>query len=67
MTAAQFELLGEAEAESILTWRFDALARAGYQSGDALMLATRIEVDLHAATDLLGRGCPPETALRILL
>ena len=67
MTAAQFELLGEAEAESILTWRFDALVRAGYESGDALVLATRIEVDLHAATDLLGRGCPPDAALRILL
>jgi hypothetical protein len=67
MTAAQFALLGDAEAECILTWRFDALVRAGYESGDALVLATRVEVDLHAAADLLGGGCPPETALRILL
>jgi hypothetical protein len=67
MTAAQFELLGEVEAGSILHWRFDALVRAGYDTGDALVLATHVEVDLHTATDLLVRGCPTDTALHILL
>jgi hypothetical protein len=67
MTAAQFELLDEAQAQQILSWRFDALTRAGYEASDALVLATRVEVDLHVATDLLTRGCPVSTALRILL
>jgi hypothetical protein len=31
------------------------------------MLAVSREVDLHLATGLLARGCPPETALRILV
>jgi len=26
-----------------------------------------MDVDLHRAIDLVERGCPPETALRILL
>jgi hypothetical protein len=67
MTAAQFELLDEAQAQQILSWRFDALTRAGYDASDALVLATRVEIDLHVATNLLTRGCPVGTALRILL
>jgi hypothetical protein len=67
MTAAQFELLDEAQAQRILSWRFEALTQAGYDASDALVLATRVEVDLHMATNLLKRGCPVSTALRILL
>jgi hypothetical protein len=67
MTAAQFELIDDTEAEAILRWRFDELVRAGYDVGSALMLASHVEVDLHLATDLVRRDCPPETALRILL
>ena len=67
MTAAQFELIDDTEAEAILRWRFDELVRAGYDVGSALMLASHVEVDLHAATDIVRRGCPPDTALRILL
>jgi hypothetical protein len=67
MTAAQFEAIDETEAEAILRWRFDELMRAGYDVGSALMLASHVEVDLHNASELVGRGCPPETALRILL
>ena len=67
MTAAQFELIDETEAEAILRWRFDELVRAGYDVGSALMLASHVEVDLHAASALLRRGCPSETAARILL
>jgi hypothetical protein len=67
MTAAQFELLDEAQAQRILSWRFEALSKAGYEASDALVLATRVEVDLHVATDLLEQGCPVSTALRILL
>ena len=43
------------------------LVRAGYDFGTADLLTKRTDVDLHAATRLLRRGCPPETATRILL
>jgi hypothetical protein len=67
MTAAQFEQIDEIEAEAILRWRFEELMRAGYDIGSALLLASHVEIDLHLATSLGLRGCPPETALRILL
>jgi hypothetical protein len=67
MTAAQFELIDESEAEAILRWRFEALVRSGYDIGSALVLASHVEVDLHRATGLADHGCPADTALRILL
>jgi hypothetical protein len=67
MTAAQFEKIDETEAEAILRWRFDELVRAGFDVGSALLLASHVEVDLHDASALMRRGCPSETALRILL
>jgi hypothetical protein len=67
MTAAQFELIDETEAEAILRWRFEELVRSGYDIGSALVLASHVEVDLHDASALTRRGCPPDTALRILL
>jgi hypothetical protein len=67
MTAAQFELLDAHAAEGVLRWRFDELVRAGYDADQALILASHVEVDLHSATDLLRKGCPVATALRILL
>ncbi len=67
MTAAEFELLDESEADLVIRWRLDTLTTAGYSVEWALVLATHVEVDLHLATDLLRRGCPPETASRILL
>jgi hypothetical protein len=67
MTAAQFERLGALEAETILRWRFEELLRVGYEPGEAMILASHVDVDLHAATDLVERGCPTGTALRILI
>ena len=32
MTAAQFELLDEAQAQRILSWRFEALTKAGFDA-----------------------------------
>jgi hypothetical protein len=61
---------GEAQAgteEFVLDWRLTELIAAGYESGDALLLAAHAEVDLHLATDLPRRGCPHKTALHILL
>lgn len=67
MTAAQFEAIDETEAEAILRWRFDELVRAGYDVGPALLLASHVEIDLHDATELVHRGCPADTAVRILI
>lgn len=50
----------------MVAWRFEELLRAGYRERDAMALALETGVDLHAATDLVRRGCQPETAIRIL-
>lgn len=67
MTAAQFEVLDEIQAEGVLRWRFDELTRAGYEAEAALLVASHVDVDLHLAVDIVRSGCPVETALRILL
>ncbi len=67
MTAAQFEQLDEPEAVEVLRWRFDVLLRVGFEIEQAAVLAANVEIDLHAAEDLLRGGCPTDTALRILL
>ena len=64
-TAAQIEFTDETEA--IEAWRFEALERAGYLPSEAAELAVRHDIDLHAAVDLVGRGCPSDLALKILL
>jgi hypothetical protein len=53
--------------ELVLGWRLGELVAAGYEAGDALLLAADTEVDLHLAADLPRRGCPHTTALHILL
>ncbi len=55
------------EADVVFEWRFDELVRVGFPDLLALKLALTNEVDLHAAMDLRSRGCPPDTAARILL
>lgn len=67
MTTAQFETIAETEVEAILRWRFDVLVRSGYEIDSALVLASHVEIDLHEAAELARRGCPSETALKILL
>ena len=67
MTAAQFEDVDVSEIEAVLRWRFEELVRSGYDAGSAMVISSHIEVDLHAATDLVTRGCPPELALKIVL
>ena len=57
----------ETELERIESWRREELERAGYPARAAAQLATRHDVDLHTAVDLVERGCPSELALRILL
>jgi hypothetical protein len=66
MSAAELDLL-ETESERIERWRAEELERAGYEPGEAATLAACVDVDLHLAVELLERGCPADTALRILL
>ncbi|OFW72380.1 MAG: hypothetical protein A2Y55_07875 [Actinobacteria bacterium RBG_16_68_12] len=61
------EPLRLSETERVLLWRAEVLDHAGYDDEAVLQLAIGPDVDLHQAVDLLSRGCPPETALRILL
>ncbi len=66
--AAELEFdVREEEAERVRAWRLEELQRAGYERMMARTLAERADVDLHLATALLRRGCPVDTALRILI
>jgi hypothetical protein len=67
MSVTEIEIVVEAEDERVLGWRAEELIRAGYDEFDAIELALDRGVDLHRAIDLLRRGCPPATAVRILL
>jgi hypothetical protein len=55
------------EAELVRSWRLEELERAGYPRIEAEQLANLVYVDLHVATSLVRRGCPADTALRILV
>jgi hypothetical protein len=67
MTTAEAGLVEVTEIERIEAWRSEELRRAGYDRRAASAVATRHDVDLHFAVDLLRRGCPPDLALKILL
>lgn len=55
------------EIERVERWRVEELLRAGYDQAGAEVIATRHDVDLHRAVDLVRRGCEPELAVKILL
>ncbi|MEO5574925.1 MAG: hypothetical protein ABIR67_03545 [Gaiellaceae bacterium] len=65
MTAA--ETTTQTEQQRIERWRAGELERAGFEASAAALLASRADVDLHYAIDLLRNGCAPELALQILL
>ena len=67
MTAAQSETPEASVVEEVRRWRFEELVRAGYDVEDAIEIANHLDVDLHTATDLVRRGCPSSTAVRIAL
>lgn len=52
---------------SVRRWRLAQLQRAGYPPLDALVLSRRDDIDLHLAIELIAHGCPPTTAMRILI
>ena len=54
-------------AARVLSWRIEQLIAVGYDSDSAFVLALDRTIDLHEATELVRRGCPPETAFLILL
>ena len=56
----------EAVEEEIFCWRLEQLTLAGYDRGEAKILARSSNIDLHQATDLVRNGCPPELAVAIL-
>lgn len=66
MNAAEIEIPVETEADRVVCWRASELIRAGYPDALAIDLAERSDVDLHAALELVGQGCPPDLAARIL-
>lgn len=67
MAAAEITLERDTEASRVVDWRRNELERAGYDGPQAQQLAERGDVDLHVAVDLVRGGCPPDTAIRILL
>ena len=67
MAAVEAEHREYPDIDAVRRWRFDELLRAGYDDADAIELAFHTEVDLHWAADLVRRGCPSETAVRIAL
>ena len=54
-------------AARVLGWRIEQLIAVGFDSDAAFVLALDRSVDLHEATELVRRGCPPKTAFRILV
>ncbi len=67
MPAAELQVTDQSERERVVRWRVQELERAGYDPDAAQSIAERLDIDLHTATDLLRDGCPPDTALRILI
>jgi hypothetical protein len=70
LEALQTELIEENApdpAARVLGWRIEQLMAVGFDSDAAFVLALDRSVDLHDATELVKRGCPPQTAFRILI
>jgi hypothetical protein len=53
------------ETSEVLSWREDRLVRMGFEPERAYEVA-RTTLDLYKLEHLLGRGCPPQTAVAIL-
>ncbi len=66
ITPEEFEQLDDETAETIVLERYRALVAVGLDVEAAVIFAVHPEIELPGAMDLLLRGCPAETALRIL-
>ena len=49
---------------TVLRWRTQRLVALGYELQQAAFLAIS-QIDVHELERLIGRGCPPKTAVRI--
>jgi hypothetical protein len=67
VATTQVFLADETERERVIRWRVEQLAKVGYGWPAAMVIAANTQVDLHAAVELVQRGCCPEVAVRILL
>jgi hypothetical protein len=56
----------ESEVQELVSWRRKQLAGSGFSLRLAARIANDPRYDLHALTELVERGCPPELAARIL-
>jgi hypothetical protein len=54
------------EGAAVVAWRERQLVAAGFDLLLAAELAGLCAYDLHALIGLVGRGCPPKLAARIL-
>lgn len=61
------EELGVGAIVALIRCRLAELRSAGCHSMECVVLATRLDIEIGRATELVGRGCPPELAVRILL
>jgi hypothetical protein len=66
MTAAEFEMLEATEAEELLRARFESLTWHGCPPGNALVIASHLDVEVLDAITLLRRGCPAHLVTPIL-
>jgi hypothetical protein len=62
----EFESLASDDAADLLCERFRAVSERGLGIEAAVIIGIHAEVDIDEATDLIRRGCPPATAVRIL-
>ena len=67
MTMPTAEVNVHSELEQVEHWRATELIRAGYPAEAAATLASRHDIDLHRAVQLVERGCPADVAVQILL
>ena len=67
MSLAELDIEFDTESERVMLWRTEEMERAGYAPAEARELAERMYVDLHLAIELVRKGCPAETAVRILV
>jgi hypothetical protein len=51
---------------AVREWRLESLIRAGFPFWQAEAMAANGDVDLAYVVGLVGRGCPVETAWRIV-
>ena len=64
---ATAEINVRSELDQVEHWRAQELIRAGYPADAAAELASRHDIDLHRAVELIVNGCPAELAVQILL